>query len=98
MDLSVASLAVRLVVKGGRLTDVRLAAGSVAPVPLRLKPVEALLTGAELDARLIDEAAALAADSIAPIDDVRASATYRRQIISAYLSRVLGQAMGGHQP
>lgn len=71
------------------LANVRLAMGSVAAVPLRLKDVEALLEGATLSRPLADEAAALVERTITPIDDVRSSADYRRHVAGAVVRRLL---------
>jgi carbon-monoxide dehydrogenase medium subunit len=64
----------------------RIAMGSVAPTPLRLPKTEALLAGKPLSDALIEEAAALAATEVSPIDDVRADKQYRLDIVS-YLVR-----------
>ncbi|MPN57114.1 hypothetical protein SDC9_204808 [bioreactor metagenome] len=64
----------------------RIAMGSVAPMPLRLKKTEALLAGKPLSDALIEEAALLAATEVSPIDDVRADKQYRLDIVS-YLVR-----------
>ncbi|NUQ37336.1 MAG: xanthine dehydrogenase family protein subunit M, partial [Caldilineales bacterium] len=51
---------------------------------------EALLEGAVLDADVIAVAAAAAAnDDAQPIDDVRASAWYRRELLRNMVSRML---------
>ncbi len=64
----------------------RIAMGSVAPTPLRLKKAEALLAGKPLSDAFIEEAALLAATEVSPIDDVRADKQYRLDIVS-YLVR-----------
>jgi CO/xanthine dehydrogenase FAD-binding subunit len=80
---------------GGRLTDVRLAYGAVAPTPIRCQPVERMIEGAALDettiARILDAADAV----IAPIDDLRASAWYRRHLARAFLRQELLDAANG---
>jgi len=73
----------------GRLRGVRLALGAVAPTPLRARHAEALLEGAVLDAGLAERAAACAAEEATPIDDVRASAWYRRELVHNMTRRVL---------
>ena len=66
-------------VEAGRIADVRIALGSVAPTVLRAVRAEELLRG-EAPGRAILQAAqdALGAE-IAPIDDMRSTARYRRQ-------------------
>lgn len=69
----------------------RLAVGAATRKPMRLASAEALLIGHQLDEATINEAAAAAAASIDPIDDVRASATYRRQMCRVLVRRALEQ-------
>ena len=64
----------------GRVTRARLALGSVAPVTVRARHVEAALVGHGLDAATADAAAAAVAGDIAPIDDVRSTREYRARI------------------
>ena len=66
-----------------------MAAGSVAPTPLRLKEVESLLQGQRLSPEVLARAQELARQSIAPVSDVRASADYRRQITGVLIKRAL---------
>jgi len=89
MDLALASLAVLLETEEEKCLKARLAAGSVAPVPLRLKEVEAMLEGKVLTEDLIEEAQELAMKVITPISDVRASRQYRRQILAVLVRRTL---------
>jgi len=95
MDLAVASVASLLVMKGGTCARARVAAGSCAPVPLRLQKVEALLEGKALTAELAAEAGRVAAESVAPITDVRATEEYRRALIGVYVRRAVMAAMEG---
>jgi len=73
----------------GRLTDVRLAAGAVAPTVVRLPRAEALLEGAVPTPTLVEEAARAAAADISPIDDLRASAAYRRRCTAGLIREVV---------
>jgi CO/xanthine dehydrogenase FAD-binding subunit len=73
----------------GRLHGVRLALGAVAPTPLRARRAEALLEGKVLDEALADAAARAAADEAKPIDDVRASAWYRKELLHNMTRRML---------
>lgn len=89
MDLAVASLSVLIQTEGDKVTKARLAAGSVAPVPLRLTKVEDLLEGQNLSGKLIGEASRLAEESVAPISDIRSTAEYRRHIVGVFTRRAL---------
>ena len=93
MDLSLASVAVLLERKNGTCRRVRIAAGSVAPTPLRLKSVEALLEGKTVTAEVLDEAGRVAAASVAPISDVRTTAEYRRRIVGVFVRRAVAELM-----
>jgi carbon-monoxide dehydrogenase medium subunit len=94
MDLAIASLAVLLEMDGGRCRKVRIAAGSVAPVPLRLSKVETLLEGAALSKDLVSHAQQLAREIVSPITDVRTTEEYRRQIVGVYMKRGLEKVLG----
>lgn len=75
----------------GTLTQVRLALGAVKEMPVRAQSVEALLEGQRASAALADRAAAAVMDDIAPIDDVRSEAGYRREVAGRLVRRwVLG--------
>jgi CO/xanthine dehydrogenase FAD-binding subunit len=69
--------------KDGRIEEVRLALGSVAPTVRRLRRVEALVAGERVTPALLDQAAKLVVEEIAPIDDVRSTADYRRFVSQA---------------
>jgi CO/xanthine dehydrogenase FAD-binding subunit len=64
----------------GAIEDVRIAAGSVAPVPIRLVESERLVTGKIVDPSLLALAKKTAAAEIRPIDDVRSTARYRAMV------------------
>jgi xanthine dehydrogenase small subunit len=74
--------------------DVRVAVGSVAPVPMRARATEALLEGASPIAGTADRAAAAIAAEIAPIDDVRSTEAYRRAVTARILRRIVRDAGG----
>lgn len=95
MDLSIASLATLLETDGRTCRRLRLAAGSVGPVPLRLGEVEALLEGRELDGPTLEEAARLASQTVAPITDVRSTEAYRRHVVGVYVRRGLARLLAG---
>lgn len=74
--------------------DVRLALGSVAPTPIRARHTEAVLEGASPRESVADRAAAVLAEEIAPIDDVRSTAAYRRSVSGRVLHRLLREEGG----
>ncbi len=67
----------------------RIALASVAPVPLVPKEAEVHLASYSINPRIIQEAAQMAADVCSPIDDVRGSANYRRQMVKNLSEKAL---------
>ncbi len=71
--------------------DVRIAIGSVGPTVVRLPRTEAALAAG----RPIDEAQRLLVDEIAPIDDLRSTAEYRRRVSANLLANFWNGAVRG---
>jgi carbon-monoxide dehydrogenase medium subunit len=93
--ISVISVAVALEFDGPRVIEARIALGCVAPTIVRVPEAEVSLVGSTLDRAARLRAAALAAAAIAPIDDIRASAAYRRTTVAALVERALDQIADG---
>ncbi len=74
-----------LTLKGEVAEDVRLALGSVAPIPLRCTRTEAVLRGQPLTPETIATARAELGREIAPIDDFRSTARYRTAVAQRLL-------------
>jgi CO/xanthine dehydrogenase FAD-binding subunit len=62
------------------IEDVRLAFGSIAPIPLRCVNTESVLRGAKLDGATVATAKAELAREISPIDDIRSTRNYRLRV------------------
>ena len=90
LDISTISIGVAGSFRDGVLSQVRVAFGAVAPTPVRAEQTEQALEGQRLDAATIEKAAAIARDEVHPIDDVRASAWYRKEMIHNITKRILG--------
>jgi CO/xanthine dehydrogenase FAD-binding subunit len=73
----------------GVIEDVRIALGSVAPVPLRLTEVERLLQGKPVAPELVAQARQMVAAAIQPIDDIRSTAKYRSAVASNLVAEFL---------
>jgi probable selenate reductase FAD-binding subunit len=73
----------------GRVKWARIALGAVAAAPLRLREVERSMTGRTFDRSLLAEVRGLVERAVQPIDDVRASADYRRHISGVLAERAL---------
>lgn len=91
--ISIAMVAARLVVEGGRIAEAAVAVGACSPVAARLPLVEAALVGAEPGSAADRVAAADVQASLAPIDDVRATADYRRQAAVGLVRRAIAEAV-----
>jgi OHCU decarboxylase len=65
---------------GGVVEDVRIAMGSVAPVPVRLRATEQAVIGKRVDSSVLAQAREIAASEIHPIDDIRSTARYRATV------------------
>jgi len=90
LDISTVSIGIAGTLKNGALSRVRVAFGAVAPVPMRAPRTEQALEGKRLDPKTIDAIAGVARDEVNPIDDVRASAWYRKELIHNITKRMLG--------
>jgi CO/xanthine dehydrogenase FAD-binding subunit len=75
----------------GRVEDVRIALGSVAPVPLRLIETERAVRGRSIDSELLTVARKVAASEIRPIDDIRSTARYRTEVTKNLVEEFLLQ-------
>lgn len=72
---------------------IRVALTSVAPTPLLLTGVEDFLANQTLTPESVTEAAQLAAEACSPIDDVRSSARYRRQMVKTITGKALSDVL-----
>jgi|WetSurMetagenome_2_1015567.scaffolds.fasta_scaffold15731_3 CO/xanthine dehydrogenase FAD-binding subunit len=77
----------------GRCTAVRIALGALAPRPLRATAAETLLVGEKLTPVAIARAAHLAGEAVRPINDIRGSADYRRQVTEVIVRRLLDKLL-----
>ena len=89
-DYATVSVAVRLgVADDGTCKDLRIGLGALAVTPLRAKAVESALLGQKLTASIIREAAALVRDEVDPLDDVRGTAKYKREMARVWTERTI---------
>lgn len=73
----------------GVVQDIRIAMGSIAPVPLRLTQTESVINGKRIDASLVRSARAAAAAEVRPIDDIRSTERYRRAVAGNLVAEFL---------
>jgi len=85
--------------ENGKIHEVRLAIGSVAPIPLRLRETERLLTGSKIDSSIITGARKSVRNEIRPIDDIRSTARYRTAVAGNLVAEFLETlARDGEKP
>jgi CO/xanthine dehydrogenase FAD-binding subunit len=73
----------------GRVEEIRIGMGSVAPTPLRLLRTEKVLLGAAPNAATIAEARRVLSSESTPIDDIRSTASYRTLVAGNLLEEML---------
>lgn len=97
--ISVVSLCILLDMAGDKqvVQSAIITQGSVAPVIINSPQAEAFLAGKQLSDDVIAEAARLAADAATPIDDVRATAVYRKEMVRVMTRRALTNLRDGRE-
>ena len=93
IDMAVVNVATSLSCKKNRCEAAGIALGAVAPIPFRAKKAESVLVGANLSKEVIRKASAMAAEEAKPIDDVRATAAYRKKMVAVLVRRSLENGM-----
>jgi len=96
LEISIVNVAafVRLDEDGSHIAEARVVLGAVAPTPIRAPSAEAILKGERPDEALFEKAGQAAAADARPIDDFRASAEYRRDMVAVLTKRALREAHG----
>jgi len=88
MEITIASVAVAVSISEGYCKDIRIALGSVAPVPIRCSRTEGFLIGKKVR-EAAEEAAQAVKNECSPIDDIRATGEYRREMVGNLLKKAL---------
>jgi carbon-monoxide dehydrogenase medium subunit len=92
MEVAVVGLAVRIARSGdGRVIDARIALASVAPTVFRVTEAETLLIGSSLDDATVAAAGDILFATARPVDDARATASYRQRVLPQLLGRAIRQ-------
>ena len=89
LAISKVSLALLLTARAGRIADLRIALGAVAPTVIRAPRTEAALRGAALAHPPLDSARAAVQEEAVPITDIRSEKDYRREMCAVLLERAL---------
>ena len=95
MDIATVGVAsvITLEEDGVTCQDARIALGAVGPVPFRAAEAENQLKGRELSPDALAQAAESARNAATPIDDVRGTAAYRKDMVEALTRRTLQHAL-----
>lgn len=94
LEISLVNVAAYLALdEGGAVREARIALGSVAPTPVRAPSGEKVLVGEKPTEALFAEAGKAAVADTSPIDDFRASAAYKRDMVKVLTRRALSQAL-----
>ena len=95
--ISVINVAVILELKAATVASAAITMGAVAPSIIHAEAAEKYLTGKELTEEVISEAARLAMEASRPIDDIRGSAAYRREMVRVCTARGLRSVFKGEE-
>ena len=93
LEISIVNVAACLTLENDVIKNARIVLGSVAPTPVRAPSAEKALMGGKPSEALFAEAGEAAASDAKPIDDFRASAAYRRDMVATLTRRALGLAL-----
>lgn len=91
--LAVAGAAVAVEMDGETCRSARIVLAAAAPVPMRARAAERLITGQQITPDLLEQAGAAAARESNPRDSIRGSAEYRRDLIRILTRRALHKAI-----
>jgi CO/xanthine dehydrogenase FAD-binding subunit len=94
VNISRMTLAALMVKNGELIKSIRLAGGSVFPVPARFSQVEESLVGQIASRKLFEEAGKLAADCMIKESGIRWSTPYKKPVLSGLTERALLKAAG----
>jgi xanthine dehydrogenase small subunit len=86
-DISSVAVALALDLEDGRVSRARIGLGGVAPTPIRARATERALLGQPWRVDTVEEAAEVLSSEGSPIDDLRATAAYRRAMLGQALRR-----------
>lgn len=94
-DCCLAGIAVCLTLseRDGWLKDARVAMAAVATAPMRAKKAEEVLLSGSLTEERMKAAARAATEDSCPISDIRASDSYRKDLVEALTYRALAKAL-----
>jgi xanthine dehydrogenase small subunit len=87
-DISAVLAAFLIRVVDGRVAEIRIGLGGVAAIPARARAAEAAITGRPWTPATVAAGKAALQSQFSPIDDMRASAAYRRLVLGNLLEKL----------
>jgi len=95
LDCALVGVAVLLALSGknNEAREARVALSAVAPVPFRAKKTEEVLLSGPLNQERIKKAAKIAAEESSPITDIRATDSYRKEMVMVLTTRAISKAL-----
>ena len=91
-DFATVSVALVLAMDGPTCSHLAVVVGACGPTPIRCRDIEAKLVGGGLEDAEIDRLGTALTEALDPVDDVRASAEYRRRVAPRLVRKVIGEA------
>lgn len=91
LAISKVSLAIVGNIFNGKINQIKISAGAVAPTVIRCTKTESYLKGKIIDEETIKTACALIETEVTPIDDFRSTAQYRQKMSAILLKKSLQQ-------
>jgi len=92
-DIAKISVAAALLVESDVCTEARIAIGAAAPTVFRATKAEAILKKQKINSEIINKAAETAAEETRPINDLRSTADYRKEMAQVLVRRALEKAL-----
>ena len=94
-DLATVAVAAIIILdlEGRACQDAKIVLGAVAPTVIRSSKAEGVLKGKVLEEDVIEGSAQMASQEAQPISDIRASAEYRREMVTVLTKRAIKQAL-----
>ena len=95
--ISVASAVALVTIENGICTYARIVIGSVAPIPFISNSASKILVGEKIEnlineSEILEKAGDLAVADARPLNDIRGSAEYRRQLVKVLVKRTIKKA------
>ena len=98
MAVSKVAMAATALLQDGVVSEIRLAAASLAPFPARLYKTEAALLGQPVTRETIQAARRALLAEVQPIDDIRSTAEYRRRVAANLIEEFLLELSAEGEP